>query len=444
MGTLPPPTSTGNPVAEKADYYRLRAEWLRLKNHVFDTNTELPTLPAVLDEVRKLLEDRQAVGLVYLDLGGGGGVEALHGWHAYDEIVKGFARSLADLRKDGLLEARDLVSVLSVRSDKFLVFFPGRGNSLLDAEGVESTSTRICQGIQGALTRHLTEAQMPLDFHDGHALLYRDPMLRSERSVHRALDEAMYMSLRRRARHEDLKAASLDTLLTERRLVTYYQPIYHLGTLEILGHEVFTRGPLGGAFEDSESLFSLAERTNRLGSLERVARAQALSSANKHLAPGKALFLNTSLGALHDPEVLAFKDQVHEYGFKPSEVVLEITERVAMAERRAHQEVLRGLKRSGFGIAIDDMGAGYSSLQAAVELEPDYLKFDTSLVRNIDRSLIKRSLLETLVEIAAKIGARVIAEGIEARSEFTTLRDSGVTFGQGHYLAPPAPVVRAS
>ena len=95
----------------------------------------------------------------------------------------------------------------------------------------------------------------------------------------------------------------------------------------------------------------------------------------------------------------------------------------------------------GIRIAIDDMGAGYSSLQAVVELEPDYLKFDISLVRNIDRSLIKRSLLETLVEISRKLGARVVAEGIEARSEFTTLRDFGVTLGQGHYLAPPAPVV---
>ena len=67
---------------------------------------------------------------------------------------------------------------------------------------------------------------------------------------------------------------------------------------------------------------------------------------------------------------------------------------------------LRELKREGFGIAIDDMGAGYSSLQSLVELEPDYLKFDISLVRHIDRNLIKRSLLETLVELSEKIGAQ--------------------------------------
>jgi EAL domain-containing protein (putative c-di-GMP-specific phosphodiesterase class I) len=127
-------------------------------------------------------------------------------------------------------------------------------------------------------------------------------------------------------------------------------------------------------------------------------------------------------------------------GLRHSQVVLEITERVAVEERQLYRDTLRALKDAGFGIAIDDMGAGYSSLQSIVELEPDYLKFDISLVRNIDRNLIKRSLLETLVDLSEKIGARVIAEGIEARSELDTLREMGVRLGQGPYLAPPAPV----
>src|SRR5262249_39633023 len=100
----------------------------------------------------------------------------------------------------------------------------------------------------------------------------------------------------------------------------------------------------------------------------------------------------------------------------------------------------KDLKREGFRIAIDDMGAGYSSLQSLVEVEPDYLKFDISLVRQIDRSLIKRSLLETLVDLSGRIGAQVVAEGIEEEAELMTLRDMGVPLGQGRYLAPPVPV----
>src|SRR4029453_18858629 len=107
-------------------------------------------------------------------------------------------------------------------------------------------------------------------------------------------------------------------------------------------------------------------------------------------------------------------------GLAHQDVILEIRERVTTEERHGFRETLRELKREGFGIAIDDRGAGHSSLKSVVDLEPDYLKFDISLVHNIDRSVIKRSLLETLVELSGKIGAEVIAEGIEAESEFNT------------------------
>ena len=430
-------------VPEEQEYFRLRAEWLRFKNHVFDTNTDLPTLAAVLDDIRRLIEERGALGLVYLDLGGNGRIEELHGWHAYDEVVRGFAAALQGLRADGVLGPRDILSVVSVRGDKFLLVLGGPGAVPLERGTVESQAARIEERVYQSLPKHLpTLLPAPVVFHVGYALMYRDPMLRAERSLHRALDEAMFMSLRRRAREEDQRAHDLDKIIASREVVTLYQPILDLRNLTVLGHEVFTRGPAGGPFEDSESLFILAERTGRLRDFERLCRSQALRSVRRHLRRGNKLFLNTSAGALQDPEVAgaAFVDQVERQGLEHGDVILEITERVAVSERQSYHDVLRGLKREGFGIAIDDMGAGYSSLQAVVEIEPDYLKFDISLVRNIDRSLIKRSLLETLVELSDKIGAQVIAEGIEAESEFRTLRDLGVKLGQGRYLAPPVPV----
>ncbi|HVQ25477.1 MAG TPA: EAL domain-containing protein, partial [Planctomycetota bacterium] len=86
---------------------------------------------------------------------------------------------------------------------------------------------------------------------------------------------------------------------------------------------------------------------------------------------------------------------------------------------------------------IDDTGAGYASLQALVEMEPDYLKFDVSLVRPLAHNRIQRSLLETLVELAQKIEARVIAAGIESEAELAAVRELGVPLGQGRYLAAP-------
>jgi EAL domain-containing protein (putative c-di-GMP-specific phosphodiesterase class I) len=249
----------------------------------------------------------------------------------------------------------------------------------------------------------------------------------------------MFMSLRQRTREADRRTIVLDEIIAGDQIITLFQPIVDLRTREVLGHEVFSRGPAGGPFEEGERLFALAERTGRLIDLERICRRRALASATRHLQPGSKLFLNTSAGALRDDEVAGaeFVRQVAAHGLRNEQVVLEITERLAPEERRPYQQILRDLKRQGFGVAIDDMGAGYSSLQALVEVEPDYLKFDIALVRNIDRNLIKRSLLETLVDLSQKIGAKVIAEGIEAEAELAALLDMGVFLGQGRFFTAP-------
>jgi EAL domain-containing protein (putative c-di-GMP-specific phosphodiesterase class I) len=225
-------------------------------------------------------------------------------------------------------------------------------------------------------------------------------------------------------------------------VVTLYQPILNLGDLSVLGHEVFTRGSAGSPFEDPEQLFALALRAGRIVDFERLCRGRALASARLHLRRGGKLFLNTAASALGDPEVAGagFVKRVDAQGLAHEDVVLEVAERATFDQRQRSREVLSELKRQGFGVAIDDMGAGYSSLSAIVELEPDYLKFDIALVRHIDRSVIKRSLLETLVELSQKISAPVIAEGIEEESELQTLRELGVGLGQGRYLAPPLAV----
>lgn len=431
------------PAARGPDFFRLRAEWLRFKNHMFDSDVELPTLAAVLDDARRLLEERGSLGLVYLDPGSNGQTESLHGWQAYDEVIRGVAETLRALRREGLLGARDLIATLGIRSDKFILFVAGPKGGTLGNATLEGMVVRLRERLGAELPRRVTDAlAIPVLLEWGHAILFRDPMLRAERAVHRALDEAMLMAQRRRAKDEDQRAQGLAALIESQQVVTLYQPILNLADLSVLGHEVFTRGCAGSPFEDPEQLFALALRTGRIVDFERLCRNRALELARRHLRPGAKLFLNTAAHTLGDTDVAGqgFVKRVDAHGLQHSDVVLEIAERVTFDQRERPKDVLRELKRQGFRVAIDDMGAGYSSLQAIVELEPDYLKFDIALVRNIDKSLIKRSLLETLVELAQKIGATVIAEGIEAESELSTLRELGVSLGQGRYLAPPVVV----
>ena len=113
-----------------------------------------------------------------------------------------------------------------------------------------------------------------------------------------------------------------------------------------------------------------------------------------------------------------------------AEDTLEITERAASRDFEAFERDLAPLRRQGFLVAIDDVGTGYSSLQTISEVQPDFLKIDISLIRRIHRSLIKQELVHSLIQIASKIGARVIAEGIESEEEFRALRQCGVPYGQ--------------
>lgn len=432
------------PAPQDADYVRLRAEWLRFKNHCLDADTELPTLAGVLDEARRLMEERGRVALLYMDLGGDGQFEVLHGWQAYDDVVRGFARALLSLRQDGLLAPKDVLAVMSVRSDKFLAFLRRPESDVLSSD---SLALGVRRALEERLPRFLPPFfKAPFGFSQGHALVYRDPMIRAERQIHRALDEAMYSSLKQRSLDEGQRLRGLDEILRGDGIVTMAQPILSLATLEVMGHEMLSHGPAGSPFEDAERLFAFAERAGRLLELERLCRGRALRAVPSRVGRGTKIFLNTSVRALADPEVAGpgFIRAVDLRGLRHSDVVLEITERAPLEERPAYRETLRTLKAEGFGIAVDDMGAGYSSLQSLVNLEPDYLKFDISLVHHIDRSPIQRSLLETLVDLSEKIGAKVIAEGIEAEAELTTLRDMGIPLGQGRYLGPPAPFPRES
>jgi EAL domain-containing protein (putative c-di-GMP-specific phosphodiesterase class I) len=439
MSERPGPASGPSPPAE-ADYQRLRAEWLRFKTRVFDLNTELPTLVAVIDDVRRLLEERSAIGVLFLDLGAEEQIERLRGWQPFDEALHGFARALRALRDEGLLDRRDLIAVVGVRSDKFLLFLQGEGGAAMTPEALEPRARALVDRITALLPLFLPPAMpAPVTFDYGHSVMYRDPLLRPERAIQRALDCAVLMGARQRTREDDQRVQELERILSKAEVVTLFQPILDLRTFDVLGHEIFTHGPAGGFFEEAERLFLLAERTARVVELDRLCRSRALGSVRSHLSGGAKLFLNTSAASLQDPEVAGdgFVKAVELQGLRHADVVLEITERVAVEERSVYRKVLHDLKQAGFGVAIDDVGAGHSSLKGLVDVEPDYLKFDVSLVRDIDQNPIKRSLLETVVDLAARINARVIAEGIEAESELATVRDMGVTLGQGRYLCPP-------
>ena len=135
----------------------------------------------------------------------------------------------------------------------------------------------------------------------------------------------------------------------------------------------------------------------------------------------------------------AFYHFFENAGVPPENVVLEITERSAIGNLAVFEATLRHFREHGSGVAVDDAGAGYASLNTIARLKPDFLKFDMALVRDIDQDRIKQELLVTVQDLARRVNARVIAEGIETPGEFATLARMGVELGQGYFFARPKP-----
>lgn len=415
--------------SEDGEYYRLRTEWLRFKSHLHDGLTGLPALPAVLEDVRRMLEAHAAVDLVYLDLGRSGWHETKLGWAAYDEAIRDFARRLLALRDSGQLTAEDVLCLHTVRSDRFLVF--RRATGAAAAEPAAALRERLLRALQepapnGARLRE------PLRVAAGHAQVRNDPMTRGERAIQHAVSLAMLMSLHEREGIESARRDELRRLIVESRVRSVFHPIIRIADGSVVGHEALTR-PLGShGFESVEELFAFAESTDLLTEFERLCRSVSIRAAGQLSGRG-LLFLNASARAVEDPEWSkgVVDALLAQNGISPRDVVIEITERMAVTQVDTFSKALRSFKERGYRVAVDDMGAGYASLQSLASIEPDFLKFDVSLVRDIDKSSIKRSLLESLRSLAAKINARVIAEGIEQEAERATLLALGVELGQG-------------
>lgn len=424
-------------------YDELWAEWLKLKGSLYDPNTGLPTLSAVVEDMRRRIESGETLGLIYLDISGEDHLETICGWEVYERLIRQVAEALLDL-KGRLLRTRDTIAVLGIRDDEFILLVGDEATGGLDERRLEDVRNRVVAELTSRLTVEVGgDSPRALGIDSGACLIRVAPTVRIERSIYRSIDDVKAMCRRARDVAQPVRLRDLRRILGARDIQVRYQPIFSLTDGTIHGFEALSRGPQGHVFENPEVLFAFAEQTNLLLELERLCRMEALRGAAK-LAPGQKLFVNCSGRSLSDPELVSRQviELAQSVGLERGGVVAEITERTAITEWHEVRRALARLRKGGCYVAIDDMGSGYSSLKSVAELEPEYLKFDVSLVRGIDQSPIKRNLLETLVGLAAKIGALVVAEGVETDAELQVLRAMGVTLGQGFFLGAPDTLAR--
>ena len=120
-------------------------------------------------------------------------------------------------------------------------------------------------------------------------------------------------------------------------------------------------------------------------------------------------------------------------------VVVELSEHLPVTDYDMLNQSLGQLRARGGRLAIDDAGAGFASLQHILRLSPDVIKLDITLTKGVDSDQARRALAFALTSFASEIGADIVAEGVETRSELEALKALGVVYGQGFYLGYPAP-----
>ncbi|ODC02483.1 hypothetical protein BFW38_01910 [Terasakiispira papahanaumokuakeensis] len=232
---------------------------------------------------------------------------------------------------------------------------------------------------------------------------------------------------------------SVLTIIQKRLVETHFQPIVSSQQASIVAYEALTRGPSDSRLHAPTQLFAEARQQGCLSALEHICREAALARFQQLQLPGQ-LFLNVSPDVIlqedHQPgQTLAL---IQRYGLRPEQVVIELTEQGPVHDVALMRQAMAHYKRMGFAIALDDLGAGYSSLRLWSELSPAYVKIDRHFVQYIDQDRVKRDFVRFIVEIARAVGSQVVAEGIETEAEYLELKGLGVDLLQGYYFGRPA------
>lgn len=232
--------------------------------------------------------------------------------------------------------------------------------------------------------------------------------------------------------------STLDNILAHGDITSLFQPIVSLSERRILGYEALTRGPSNTALHSPINLLAAARHAGRLNELEMICRENACRRYSQQQLQGK-LFLNaapeTLLDATHKPGRTL--ELLQKYGIPAANVVIELTEQTPTDDFELLDAALHHYRDMGFSIALDDLGAGYSSLRMWSELRPDFVKIDRYFIDGIHRDAVKREFVESIMKIARASRAQVIAEGIELSEELRILSDMGIDLVQGYLLGRP-------
>jgi len=211
-----------------------------------------------------------------------------------------------------------------------------------------------------------------------------------------------------------------------------FQPIVRPSDKSIFAYEALVRSRTA-ALPNPGALLSAAEALDRMKDLSR--RIRQLVASRLDTQPTGTFFVNLHATDLLDDQLYSPLAPLSSHATR---VVLEITERAAIDEIGDVKERISRLRALGFRIAVDDLGAGYAGLTSFAQIQPDFVKLDISLIRDIHREIIKQRLVSSLSTLCRDLNIQVVAEGVETPEEKEALLGLGCPLLQGYLFARPS------
>ncbi len=414
------------------------------RNRFFDDLRGLPSYLALLPELESLLQKENSLGILYINGRRLRGIEEKFGSKLFDQIMRKISKILLNMR-GSIVRISDIVALTEVEGYSFIIFMSEprkeRDGSVLSKDDVEVVCERVQSYLHSTLFFELYNYLKGLPkINVGYSFVVHNPMIRSRRTIYNLIEESREIAQLQMSQLELKNRGRLQRILLEQEVSTVYQPIVRLSDMSIMGYEALSRGPKNSEIEAPVILFTLAEETGLIFELDRLCRKRAIINA-RGKPRGKKLFVNTLPNLIYDPdfEASSFTKFLEQYGIPISDVVFEITERNAIEQYSHFKQAISYYTDVGITIAIDDVGAGYSSLEAIMEIKPRYVKIDASIIRGASSSAGKKAMLKALHTLAISIDAETVAEGVENKGDLEVLQEIGIHYAQGYYFAKPGP-----
>jgi len=402
---------------------------------LFDRASGLPTVPMVLSRLKEMLIEQSEIGIIYVDIEQFESIEAEYGWAFFDEFLRCAAEAVNAEARARFPKA--LIAANLVGGSSFYIFFESRGTDLRQETAFDLMANDIREKLIAAMRERFPGMQQgQIGFFVGAARIDYRPQIRLERQVYQGMQTAGDAVRDAEQQRKKVLTRELRDIIRRKRITTLFQPIVWAREGTVFGYEVLTRGTPNSSFRNSDMLFAFAREAKLAWALETVALEAALKRLRSFQLNGRKFLLNLEAEMFEESE-FRIHEMVSFFAEHRGNFVFELTERAAIEDYAVFRRLLDEFRAKGIEVAIDDAGSGYASLEAIAALSPDYLKITKSLVSTLADEPIKQDLVKMLVDLAAKIGAKTLAEGIETIEEFDWCRDLGVDLIQGYYLAHP-------